>query len=166
MSKKKVTAAMEELLDWLPNMNRKSIDAMVKMIAEPLAGLPGGDELEDVGYEPIAGIGWKEFELCVNVLAAVDDKSDVEQVAEMLLRSDDDDEEDSAEENPLSAKDIREFRGFLKNASDRQVQGIYDKEMSAGREEYAELAVAEAETRGIDLELHDEDAEEDEDDDE
>ena len=51
----------------------------------------------------------------------------------------------------LSAKDIREFRGFLRNATDRQVQGIYDKEKGAGRDDYAELAVAEAESRGIDL---------------
>ena len=53
-----------------------------------------------------------------------------------------------------SAKDIREFRGFLRQASDRQVQGIYDKEKSAGRDEYAELAVAEAERRGIELDNH------------
>ena len=51
----------------------------------------------------------------------------------------------------LSAKDIREFRGYLRSATDRQVQGIYDKEKSAGRDDYAELAVAEAESRGIDL---------------
>jgi len=52
----------------------------------------------------------------------------------------------------ISARDIREFRGFLRNATDRQVQGIYDKEARAGRDEYAELAVAEAERRGIYLE--------------
>lgn len=52
----------------------------------------------------------------------------------------------------LSARDIREFRGFLRNATDRQVQGIYDKEKGAGRDDYAELAVAEAERRGIFLE--------------
>ena len=55
----------------------------------------------------------------------------------------------------LSAKDIREFRGFLRNATDRQVQGIYDKEKGAGRDDYAELAVAEAEQRGIFLDLAD-----------
>lgn len=49
----------------------------------------------------------------------------------------------------LSARDIREFRGFLQQATDRQVQGIYDKERRAGRDDYAELAVAEAERRGI-----------------
>lgn len=49
----------------------------------------------------------------------------------------------------LTARDIREFQGFLRNATDSQVQGIYDKERSAGRDEYAELARAEAEGRGI-----------------
>jgi hypothetical protein len=48
-----------------------------------------------------------------------------------------------------------EFRGFLRNATDRQVQGIYDKEKGAGRDEYAELAIAEAERRGIELARND-----------
>lgn len=51
----------------------------------------------------------------------------------------------------VSAQDIREFRGFLQGASDSQVQGIYEKERRAGRDEYAELAVAEAGHRGINL---------------
>jgi hypothetical protein len=51
----------------------------------------------------------------------------------------------------ITAKDIREFNGFLRNASDRQVQGIYDKESRAGRDEYAELAIAEAARRGIEI---------------
>lgn len=54
----------------------------------------------------------------------------------------------------LSARDIREFRGFLRQATDRQVQGIYDKEQRAGRDDYAELAVAEAERRSIVLDAH------------
>jgi hypothetical protein len=53
----------------------------------------------------------------------------------------------------VTAKDIREFRGFLRNATDRQVQGIYDKEKRAGRDEYVELAIAEAARRGIELDL-------------
>ena len=54
----------------------------------------------------------------------------------------------------VSAQDIRDFRGFLRNASDSQVQGIYEKERSAARDEYAELALAEAEGRGITLDGH------------
>jgi len=60
----------------------------------------------------------------------------------------------SSARSGVSAQDIRDFRGFLSNASDAQVQGIYEKERSAGREEYAELAVAEAEKRGISLDVH------------
>jgi len=52
----------------------------------------------------------------------------------------------------MNAKDMREFRDYLKNCTDAQVQGVYDKERAAGRDDYAELAVAEAERRGIDLE--------------
>lgn len=51
-----------------------------------------------------------------------------------------------------SLQDIREFRGFLRQASDRQVQEIFDKETAAGREEYADLAREEARARGIYLE--------------
>ena len=52
----------------------------------------------------------------------------------------------------LSARDIREFNGFLRNASDRQVQGIFEKEQEAGRDAYVELAREEAARRGIFLE--------------
>jgi hypothetical protein len=51
----------------------------------------------------------------------------------------------------ITAKDMREFNAYLKQCTDRQVRGVYEKERSAGREEYAELARAEAERRGIDL---------------
>lgn len=51
----------------------------------------------------------------------------------------------------MNAKDMREFNGYLKNCTDRQVQGVYDKEKTAGRDDYAELARMEAERRGIQL---------------
>ena len=47
-------------------------------------------------------------------------------------------------------KDERdEFRSYLRNCSDNQVQGVYDKEKAAGRKEEMRLAVEEAERRGI-----------------
>jgi len=51
----------------------------------------------------------------------------------------------------LSASDIRDFSGYLRNCTDRQVQGVYDKEKNAGRDGYAELAINEAARRGINL---------------
>lgn len=51
----------------------------------------------------------------------------------------------------MTAQDMREFRDYLKQCSDAQVQGVYNKEAIAGRDDYAELAVAEAERRGLEL---------------
>ena len=51
----------------------------------------------------------------------------------------------------IDASDIRDFSGYLRNCTDRQVQGVYDKEKTAGREPYAELAINEAHRRGINL---------------
>lgn len=48
-------------------------------------------------------------------------------------------------------QDRAEARAYLRMCTDRQVQGVYDKERAAGREVYAELAEAEAERRGITL---------------
>lgn len=49
----------------------------------------------------------------------------------------------------LSAKDIREFNGYLKQCTDKQVRGVLEKETNAGREAYAELARQELTRRGI-----------------
>jgi hypothetical protein len=46
-----------------------------------------------------------------------------------------------------------DFQGYLRQCTDAQVQGVYDKEMTACREEFAWLAEMEAQRRGITLEL-------------
>lgn len=51
----------------------------------------------------------------------------------------------------MTEQERNEFRGYLKNCTDAQVQGVYDKEKGAGRREEMGLAVAEAERRGIQL---------------
>ncbi len=58
----------------------------------------------------------------------------------------------SSASSGVSARDIWEFSGFLRNASDRQLQGIFDKEKRAGRDEYVEATRDEAGRRGVDLE--------------
>lgn len=52
----------------------------------------------------------------------------------------------------MTKSERADFRGYLRQCTDRQVQGVYDKERAAGREEETELAEAEAERRGITLE--------------
>ena len=48
-----------------------------------------------------------------------------------------------------TASDIREFNGYLRNCTNAQVVGVCKKEHEAGRDDYAELAKAEAERREI-----------------
>lgn len=51
----------------------------------------------------------------------------------------------------ISAQDTREFDAYLRGCSDAQVRGVYERETSAGREAYAQLASMEAARRGISL---------------
>lgn len=51
----------------------------------------------------------------------------------------------------MNRRDRDEFAAYLRNCTDRQVQGVYEKEKGAGRLDYADLAVAEAARRGIEL---------------
>lgn len=52
-------------------------------------------------------------------------------------------------DDPLSANDIREFSSYLRQCTDQQVQGVYEKEMEAARLAYVELVMLEAGRRGI-----------------
>ncbi len=49
----------------------------------------------------------------------------------------------------MTQKDRKEFIQYLKNCTDKQVQGVYDKEKQAGRTGYASLAMAELQARGL-----------------
>lgn len=48
----------------------------------------------------------------------------------------------------ISARSIHEFNQYLRNCTDAQVCGVYEKEKQAGRDAYAELAAQEAQRRG------------------
>jgi hypothetical protein len=49
----------------------------------------------------------------------------------------------------ITASDIREFNAYLRNCTDAQVLGVYEKERQAGRDEYVALAQAEIIRRGL-----------------
>lgn len=52
----------------------------------------------------------------------------------------------------MTRQDRINFGGYLRQCTDAQVQGVYEKEKRAGREDYAMLAELEAVRRGIELE--------------
>lgn len=49
----------------------------------------------------------------------------------------------------MTQKDRNEFELYLRNCTDRQVNGVYEKEKNAGRDDYADLARHEAARRGL-----------------
>jgi hypothetical protein len=49
----------------------------------------------------------------------------------------------------MDAKDKSEFQAYLRACTDAQVEGVWEKEDKAGREDYASLAAIEADKRGI-----------------
>ncbi len=51
----------------------------------------------------------------------------------------------------VSSSDRADFKMYLKQCTDAQVRGVYEKERAAGRAIYKELAILEAERRGIDF---------------
>ena len=59
--------------------------------------------------------------------------------------------QDSIEEPTMTRTERQSFIAYLRQCTDRQVEGVYRKEKDAGREEYADLAESEARARNITL---------------
>ena len=51
----------------------------------------------------------------------------------------------------MTEADREDFRGYLRNITDAQVRGCYEKEKAANRKGYVKLCHEEAERRGISL---------------
>ena len=94
MSKKKIEAAMEEFVSWLPNYEPQQQRELVDIVGRMLASVRGGDRFEDLGFEPYDVVSWKELDMISNIFSAVDDSFDVEQAAEMLFPDEEEDDED------------------------------------------------------------------------
>jgi hypothetical protein len=90
--RKEIAALIEELKSWLPNYNHGPTEYPT-ILFRTLAAAPGGDRLEDMGYEPIGNLGWHELDQLGRVLEAIQDKRDVEDLVAGLV----DDEEDLEE---------------------------------------------------------------------
>ncbi len=91
--RKPIAELIEELRSWLPNYDHGP-DSFPNTFYRIIASLPGGEELEDIGYEPMPGIGWHEADLLGRVLVEIQGKHDVEDLVAGLIR----DEEGEVEE--------------------------------------------------------------------
>lgn len=84
----------------------------------------------------------------IHIMVTPEGQVDIEELAEYLLHASEMDAPAEAAAEP-SADDLKDFEGFCRNASDAQVPNIYEKEKSAGRDEYAEVAHKEMVKRGL-----------------
>ena len=83
MIRKRIADILAELQSWLPNYDRGE-DEYPTLLLRILASLPGGDRLEDAGYETF-NLGWHEMDQMARVLDAIEDKRDVEDLVDGLL---------------------------------------------------------------------------------
>jgi len=108
MASKKITDLIAELRSWLPNYDHGPTDYPT-VLYRTLACAPGGEELEDMGYEPIGQLGWHELDQLGRVLTTIQDKRDVEDIATALLN------EDKPRGRKPIVKLIEELRSWLPN---------------------------------------------------
>lgn len=104
MARKQITDLIAELRSWLPNYDHGAKDYPT-VLYRILASAPGGDELEDMGYEPIGNLGWQELEQLGRVLETIQDKYDVEDLIRGLMSEE---EEEVNEVREQGAHEMRE----------------------------------------------------------
>ncbi|MGI0151821.1 MAG: hypothetical protein ACREC5_07790 [Thermoplasmata archaeon] len=94
-----VEDAISTLEGWLPNECRD----YVELVARLLSSLPGGDEAEDMGYEPIPYLGWQEADMIGKLLSSVCDSRDVAEAVRRLFGPPTVEDEDDADDQTPSA---------------------------------------------------------------
>lgn len=90
MARKQIEDIIEELRSWLPNYDARSPNDYPVLLFRILASLPGGDELEDMGYETFQ-LGWHEADQLARVIDAIQDKRDVEDLVRGLVYGEEED---------------------------------------------------------------------------
>jgi hypothetical protein len=93
MPRKQIIDVIEELKSWLPNYDHGPKD-YTTLLFRILASAPGGEELEDMGYETF-NLGWHEIEQLGRVLETIQDKSDVEDIVAALTHEEEEEVEEA-----------------------------------------------------------------------
>ena len=83
MPRREVRDIIEELRSWLPNYD-SGPNEYPTFLFRILASLPGGDELEDMGYETF-NIAWHEADQLARAIDAIESKDDVEDLVDGIL---------------------------------------------------------------------------------
>ncbi len=112
MARKEIQELIAELHSWLPNYDHGPDDYPTTLY-RILASLPGGDDLEDMGYEPMGGIGWQEADQLGRILETIQSKRDVQDLISGLLEeeADEDDVEEGDDEDDVEEESVLEESG-------------------------------------------------------
>ena len=98
-TRKPIADLIEELRSWLPNYDHGP-DSFPNTFYRIIASLPGGDELEDMGYEALPGVGWHEADLLGRVLVEIQGKHDVEDLVAGLVNEEEEEVEEVRRRRP------------------------------------------------------------------
>jgi hypothetical protein len=105
-ARKQIQDLIEELRSWLPNYDHGPEDYPT-LLWRILASAPGGEQAEDMGYEPF-NMSWQELDQLGRVLVAIQDKRDVEDLIQGLVGDEEEEEKKQVEErrrpNPAAAR--------------------------------------------------------------
>lgn len=102
MPRQQITDILEELRSWLPNYDSQNPNSYPVLLFRILGSLPGGDDLEGMGYGTFE-IGWHESDQLARVIDAIQDKQDVEDLVQGLLYDEEADELDESKANASPA---------------------------------------------------------------
>ncbi len=105
--RKPIRDIADELISWLPNYDHGP-GSFPELVWRMLASIPGGEQAEDMGYEPLGGeggLGWKEVELLGDMLNAIQDKQDAEDLVELLMAEDEEGEGEDGEDGEEDEED-------------------------------------------------------------
>ena len=83
-SSEAVRDVADEVASWLPKCTPGE-GSFAEVLCRLLASVPGGEELEDMGFAPFHGVGLHEFDLIARTMMAVQDKYDVETVVAAIV---------------------------------------------------------------------------------
>lgn len=138
MMRKQIKDLIAELRSWLPNYDHGPADYPT-ILYRVLAAAPGGEELEDMGYEPIGNLGWQELDQLGRVLETIQDKRDVEDLIRGLMS------EEDVEEAP---RDARQFMSAARTAQEYRSTAL----LVVGRGESKVQAIRDADGSDVSVE--------------
>lgn len=81
----RIEGAIGTLETWFPEYQEGDLRGYPELIGRILASLPGGEDLEDMGYEPFPFIGWQEADMLGKLFAYIRNSSDVAEAARRLF---------------------------------------------------------------------------------